>query len=162
MVYLASRHFVHRDLATRNCLVGSDLVVKISDFGMSRDIYTCDYYKVMYLHQIQILEIFGCNYQLSIHILSKPVIFRVINLLKHRYSILTWYMYSCVQIGGARMLPVRWMSPESMKYGKFTTESDVWAFGIVLWEIFSCGKQPHYGHGNEEVCIIMHTLSCSH
>ena len=56
------------------------------------------------------------------------------------------------------MLPVRWMSPESMKYGKFTTESDVWAFGIVLWEIFSCGKQPHYGHGNEEVCIIMHTL----
>ena len=56
------------------------------------------------------------------------------------------------------MLPVRWMSPESMKYGKFTTESDVWAFGVVLWEIFSCGKQPHYGHGNEEVCIIMHTL----
>ena len=56
------------------------------------------------------------------------------------------------------MLPVRWMSPESMKYGKFTTESDVWAFGVVLWEIFSFGKQPHYGHGNEEVCIIMHTL----
>ena len=68
MVYLASRHFVHRDLATRNCLVGSDLVVKISDFGMSRDIYTCDYYKVMYVHQIQTLEMFGCNYQLSIHI----------------------------------------------------------------------------------------------
>ena len=46
MMYLASKHFVHRDLATRNCLVGCSLVVKISDFGMSRDIYTCDYYKV--------------------------------------------------------------------------------------------------------------------
>ncbi len=46
MVYLSSQHFVHRDLATRNCLVGVELIVKISDFGMSRDIYTCDYYRV--------------------------------------------------------------------------------------------------------------------
>ena len=48
MRYLTSQHFVHRDLATRNCLVGDGLVVKISDFGMSRDIYTCDYYKVRF------------------------------------------------------------------------------------------------------------------
>lgn len=46
MVYLASLHFVHRDLATRNCLVGHNLVVKIGDFGMSRDIYSTDYYRV--------------------------------------------------------------------------------------------------------------------
>lgn len=46
MVYLASLHFVHRDLATRNCLVGQGLVVKIGDFGMSRDIYSTDYYRV--------------------------------------------------------------------------------------------------------------------
>ncbi len=49
------------------------------------------------------------------------------------------------------MLPVRWMSPESVKYGRFTAESDVWAYGVVLWEIFSLGKQPYYGHANEEV-----------
>lgn len=46
MVYLASQHFVHRDLATRNCLVGNGLLVKIGDFGMSRDIYSSDYYRV--------------------------------------------------------------------------------------------------------------------
>lgn len=46
MHYLTSRRFVHRDLATRNCLVGRDFVVKISDFGMSRSLYESAYYRV--------------------------------------------------------------------------------------------------------------------
>lgn len=46
MQYLASHHYVHRDLAARNCLVSDDFVVKISDFGLSRDIYSSDYYRV--------------------------------------------------------------------------------------------------------------------
>uniref|UniRef100_A0A8C8Y6P7 Tyrosine-protein kinase receptor n=1 Tax=Panthera leo TaxID=9689 RepID=A0A8C8Y6P7_PANLE len=95
MVYLAGLHFVHRDLATRNCLVGQGLVVKIGDFGMSRDIYSTDYYRI------------------------------------------------------------RWMPPESILYRKFTTESDVWSFGVVLWEIFTYGKQPWYQLSNTEAieCI---------
>lgn len=52
MEYLANLKFVHRDLATRNCLVGEERVVKIGDFGMSRDLYTSDYYKVWYLQAI--------------------------------------------------------------------------------------------------------------
>ena len=46
MEYLSKRRFVHRDLATRNCLVGEEYLVKIADFGMSRDVYETDYYKV--------------------------------------------------------------------------------------------------------------------
>lgn len=47
MKYLAAQRFVHRDLACRNCLVAEGPIVKIADFGMSRDVYTCDYYKVI-------------------------------------------------------------------------------------------------------------------
>ncbi|XP_049906809.1 neurotrophic tyrosine kinase, receptor, type 2a isoform X3 [Epinephelus moara] len=105
MFYLASQHFVHRDLATRNCLVGENLLVKIGDFGMSRDVYSTDYYRV--------------------------------------------------GVGGHTMLPIRWMPPESIMYRKFTTESDVWSLGVVLWEIFTYGKQPWYQLSNNEVieCI---------
>ena len=45
MEYISSKHLVHRDLASRNCLVATGLVVKIADFGMSRDINTTDYYR---------------------------------------------------------------------------------------------------------------------
>lgn len=99
MEYLCSQHFVHRDLATRNCLVGDNLTVKISDFGLSRDVYSSDYYRVQ----------------------------------------------------KSALLPIRWMSPESILYGKFTVESDIWSYGVVLWEIYSYGLQPYYAHNNQDV-----------
>lgn len=52
------------------------------------------------------------------------------------------------------MLPIRWMPPESIMYRKFTTESDIWSFGVVLWEIFTYGKQPWYQLSNSEVCSL--------
>lgn len=53
------------------------------------------------------------------------------------------------------MLPIRWMPPESIMYRKFTTDSDVWSFGVILWEIFTYGKQPWFQLSNTEVieCI---------
>ncbi|XP_017076993.1 protein sevenless [Drosophila eugracilis] len=104
--YLEDMHFVHRDLACRNCLVtesagGTDRrrTVKIGDFGLARDIYKSDYYRKE----------------------------------------------------GEGLLPVRWMSPESLVDGLFTTQSDVWAFGVLCWEILTLGQQPYAARNNFEV-----------
>ena len=100
MKYLASHHFVHRDLATRNCLVGPNYLVKISDFGMSRSLYDSHYYR----------------------------------------------------IHGRFSLPVRWMAYECF-YGKFSQKSDVWAFGVTMWEIFSLAKEQPYNDMSDKQVV---------
>ena len=49
-----------------------------------------------------------------------------------------------------RSLPVRWMAIESLLSGIYTESSDVWSFGVLLWEMFSYGTQPFYGRTNPE------------
>ncbi|XP_076212148.1 ephrin type-A receptor 2 [Aptenodytes patagonicus] len=100
MKYLANMNYVHRDLAARNILVNSNLVCKVSDFGLSR-----------------VLE-------------DDPE---------------ATYTTS----GGK--IPIRWTAPEAISYRKFTSASDVWSYGIVMWEVMSYGERPYWELSNHEV-----------
>ncbi|XP_057675048.1 fibroblast growth factor receptor 1-A-like isoform X1 [Corythoichthys intestinalis] len=93
MAYLASKKCIHRDLAARNVLVTQELVMKIADFGLARDVHRVDYYKKT---------------------TNGP-------------------------------LPVKWMAPEALFDRIYTHQSDVWSFGILLWEIFTLGASPYPG-----------------
>ncbi|XP_043943956.1 tyrosine-protein kinase transmembrane receptor ROR2 [Protopterus annectens] len=52
---------------------------------------------------------------------------------------------------GNSLLPIRWMSPEAIVYGKYTADSDIWSYGVVLWEVYSYGLQPYCGYSNQDV-----------
>ena len=55
------------------------------------------------------------------------------------------------QVNNQKPLPIRWLSPESLLDGIFTTRSDVWSFGVVLYEIVTLGNQPYIGMDNQQV-----------
>eukprot|EP00111_Clytia_hemisphaerica_P024315 TCONS_00071709-protein len=48
-------------------------------------------------------------------------------------------------------IPVKWTAPEALNYKRYSTKSDVWSFGIVLWEIWSLGKRPYGNWDNDRV-----------
>ncbi|KAM4633122.1 ephrin type-A receptor 7 isoform 3-T3 [Polymixia lowei] len=100
MRYLSDMGYVHRDLAARNILVNSNLVCKVSDFGLSRVID--DDPEAVY-----------------------------------------------TTTGGK--IPVRWTATEAIQYRKFTSASDVWSYGIVMWEVMSYGERPYWDMSNQDV-----------
>ncbi|XP_053170909.1 ephrin type-B receptor 4b-like, partial [Scomber japonicus] len=101
MKYLSDMSFVHRDLAARNILVNSNLVCKVSDFGLSR--------------------------------------FLTENSSDPTYT---------SSLGGK--IPIRWTAPEAIAYRKFTSASDAWSYGIVMWEVMSYGERPYWDMSNQD------------
>ncbi|XP_042182300.1 ephrin type-A receptor 5 isoform X2 [Oncorhynchus tshawytscha] len=100
MRYLCDIGYVHRDLAARNILVNSNLVCKVSDFGLSR-----------------VLE----------------------DDAEAAYT----------TRGGK--IPIRWTAPEAIAFRKFTSASDVWSYGIAMWEVMSYGERPYWEMSNQDV-----------
>lgn len=66
--------------------------------------------------------------------------------LRHLYS----EMYK-TQGSKPRPLPAKWMALESLMYFIFTTKSDVWSYGVMLWEVMTLGRTPYPGVENREL-----------
>ncbi|TNN65149.1 Ephrin type-A receptor 6 [Liparis tanakae] len=50
-------------------------------------------------------------------------------------------------------IPIRWTAPEAIAYGKCSTVSDVWSYGIVMWEVMSYGERPYWEMSNQDVIL---------
>ncbi|KAM9782812.1 serine/threonine-protein kinase LMTK3-like [Neosynchiropus ocellatus] len=106
LLHLHENNYIHSDLALRNCLLTSDLTVRIGDYGLSHNHYKEDYY------------------------LTPDKL---------------W-------------IPLRWIAPElleeyrgSLIVTDQTKTSNVWSLGVVIWELFEFGSQPHRHLSDEEV-----------
>uniref|UniRef100_A0A8C8D273 Protein tyrosine kinase 7 (inactive) n=1 Tax=Oncorhynchus tshawytscha TaxID=74940 RepID=A0A8C8D273_ONCTS len=98
MEHLSNQRFVHKDLATRNCLISAKRQVKVSALGLSKDVYNDEYY-----HYRQ-----------------------------------AW-------------IPLRWLPSEAVFEDDYSTKTDVWSFGVLMWEVFSLGELPHAALDHDKV-----------
>ncbi|XP_037334488.2 tyrosine-protein kinase Mer isoform X1 [Pungitius pungitius] len=103
MAYLSAKGFLHRDLAARNCMLGDDLRVCVADFGLSKKIYSSNYYRQR----------------------------------------------------AAIRVPIKWMAIESLSESVYSSKSDVWSFGVTMWEIVSRGRTPYPGVHNHELLELL-------
>lgn len=55
---------------------------------------------------------------------------------------------------------MRWTAPEAIQYRKFTSASDVWSYGIVMWEVMSYGERPYWDMSNQDVGLSVHEHVC--
>uniref|UniRef100_A0A1B6EBG3 Tyrosine-protein kinase n=1 Tax=Clastoptera arizonana TaxID=38151 RepID=A0A1B6EBG3_9HEMI len=52
---------------------------------------------------------------------------------------------------GGTKFPIKWAPPEVLNYTRFSSKSDIWAYGVLMWEVFTCGKMPYGRLKNTEV-----------
>lgn len=169
MAYLSTNKFVHRDLAARNCLLSSDLIVKVRRlhteglFSKSYSLYAKQTNLTIVFQSTQLsyasnrLEtsecratFIKCKFAFGLNLANERLSFafdcsHLTNLLRFAKS------SDFYQKSTRGNLPIRWSSPEALKDGLYNTQSDVWSFGVVLWEMVTLGCQPYQGLSNEEV-----------
>lgn len=106
---------IHKDVATRNCLIAEipalgindRLMVQLCDASLSRDLWPDDYYTS--------------------------------------------------DVDDTQSRPVKWMPPETIRSNVYNSASDVWSFGVFIWELFTCGQQPFGECNPEEMTSILQT-----
>lgn len=59
-------------------------------------------------------------------------------------------------------IPIKWYAPESIEHLKFTSKSDVWSYGVTLWEMFTYGEQPYGNMSGSDVYVYIQSNNRLH
>ncbi|NXD18239.1 PTK7 kinase, partial [Nothocercus nigrocapillus] len=124
MEHLSNSRFVHRDLAARNCLVSAQRQVKVSALSLSKDVY---------------------NRSVGSRVRGARLDGRMLISLPACPARSEYYHFRQAWI------PLRWMPPEAVLEDEFSTKSDVWSFGVLMWEVFMNGDMPYSTLADDEV-----------
>ncbi|OAF70293.1 hypothetical protein A3Q56_01937 [Intoshia linei] len=134
MTFLEEQGVVHRDLSARNCLVGERYSVKIADFGLC----------YMFSPGINFDEIKYENSETT----GKSNSTENNNVFTQSDIFNPYYETE----GSKALLPIRWMPWESVLTATYSSKSDIWSFGVLLWEIMSfCISIPHQNMTDQEI-----------
>lgn len=119
MSYLEEQKSIHRDLAARNVLVGEDYICKVADFGLARLV------KVRWSTGSCVSSVGWIEF----------------TALEDKM----FFVQEPFYISEEKKIPYKWSAPEAISHGKFSIKSDVWSFGVLLYEIMTYGSVPYPG-----------------
>lgn len=158
LVYLEERDFIHRDIAARNVLLSGqapNLIAKVADFGMARDLHDLSTVGSI-SHQpkmsnINNIDSNNINSTIPTLVLSSSPGSGGDTIEKysktdreiHRSNTTSPTSLNPMVLHDNGAIPLKWTAPEAVRDRLFTTKSDVWSFGILLWEIYSYGRIPY-------------------
>ena len=133
MEFLSKKGFIHRDLAARNVMLTADTKCKVGICAtLVLTMVTFAHWCLIVCSFVSLFALqladFGMSHDMDDDYYYKPK-------------------------GG--MIPVKWTAPEAVLYKKYTTKSDVWSYGMVMYEIWSLGHKPFDEFNIEEVRSVM-------
>ena len=76
-----------------------------------------------------------------------------------------YIIHICRYVGGHTSIHtidlMAWYTLQALNYKKYTTASDVWSFGVVMYEIWSLGHKPYEGYTNQQVSLVQTNIKNS-
>ena len=146
--YLSKKGFIHRDLAARNILLDKDYHCKVREKGIVSKLFIPSSPPPppppTHTHRPSYLLYYLHNSYRKVLIIAFSSQIADFGMSRHLDDD-SYYITK-----GGR-IPLKWTAPEAILYRKYSSKSDVWSYGMVMYEIWSLGHKPFEEFSTDEV-----------